>query len=373
MATGEAAPRSFLDQLIEGFQVISFEWRYVYVNPAAAKQGRSTPVELEGKLMWEAYPGIEESPLFAVMKQVMATRTSHSIENQFTFADASQRWFELRIEPVPQGVCVHSIDIDDRRRAEAALRSLNDELERRVTQRTFELEKLNRDLEAFCFSVSHDLRTPLRAVDGFSALLAESCGARLDDEGREYLRRIQAAGTRMGRLIDELLSLARLGNVDVSRKEVDVSALVRSVAEELQQTEPTRQVQWSIAPNLRAKCDPGLARIALENLLRNAWKFTGKTPNARIEVKESPEMPSAIAIIDNGAGFDMQFSGSLFRPFRRLHSERDFPGTGIGLATVHRIVEKHGGQVQAVGEVGHGSTFTLSFEPIAFEAPTSRV
>ena len=187
MTPGSAAPRSLLDHLIEGFQVISFEWRYVYVNPAAAKQGRSSPEELEGKLMWEAYPGIEESPLFPVLKQVMDGRSSACIENQFTFPDGSQRWFELRIEPVPQGVCVHSIDVEDRKRAEASLRALNDELEQRVTQRTFELEKLNRDLDAFCYSVSHDLRTPLRAVDGFSALLAESCGSRLDDEGREYL------------------------------------------------------------------------------------------------------------------------------------------------------------------------------------------
>ncbi len=358
MTLADGVDRPVLDHLLEGFQVISYDWRYVYVNPAAAKQGRSTPEALEGRLMWEAYPGIELSPLFTLMKQAMEQRTSASLENHFTHADGSQRWFELRIEPVPQGLCVHSIDIEDRKRAEASLRALTDALELRVAQRTAELEKSNRALEVFCFSVSHDLRTPLRAVDGFSALLAESNAHRLDDDGREYLRRVQGAAARMGRLIEELLRLARLATVEVTRKHVDLTVLCRALADELQQGEPTRRVEWVIAPDLRALCDPALARIALENLLQNAFKFTSKRTDARIEVGPSA---AGLVVSDNGVGFDMQFAGTLFRPFGRLHSEREFPGTGIGLATVHRIADKHDGFVRAHGEVGHGARLTLSF------------
>lgn len=363
MSFGQTLPRSVLDHLLEGFQVISPEWVYLYVNPAAATQGRSTPEQLEGKKMWEAYPGIENSALFVHLKRVMETQHPAAIENHFTFPDGSRRWFELRLEPLPQGLCIHSIDIEDRKRAEGALRALNEQLEHRVAQRTLELETSNRDLESFCYSVSHDLRAPLRAVDGFSALLAEGSAARLDDDGRELLSRIRAAGHRMGRLIDALLRLARLGNGGVNRREVDVSALAQSVISELQSREPERVLTWVLAPGLKRWCDPELTRIVLENLLGNAWKFTAKTRSPRIEVAASPEKPGCIVVSDNGAGFDMSFASSLFRPFRRLHSDHDFPGIGIGLATVRRIVEKHGGFVEAHGEVGQGSAFTFSVQP----------
>ncbi len=365
MSFSQNVPRSVLDHLLEGFQVISPDWVYLYVNPAAASQGRSTPELLEGKKMWEAYPGIEKSPLFEYLERAMKQRAPESIEHHFTYPDGSRRWFELRVEPVPQGLCIHSIDIEDRKRAESALRVLNEQLEQRVQQRTNELEKSNRDLESFCYSVSHDLRAPLRAVDGFSALLVESSFERLDDDGRELLTRIQGAGMRTGRLIEALLRLVRLGSGGVNCRQVDVSAMAELVAKELEAREPERKLTWAIEPGITAWCDPELGRIALENLLGNAWKFTAKTHAPRIEVTASRSKPGSIVITDNGAGFDMTFSASLFRPFHRLHSERDFPGMGIGLATVRRIAEKHGGAVEAQGAVGQGSVFTVSFQPRA--------
>jgi light-regulated signal transduction histidine kinase (bacteriophytochrome) len=166
----------------------------------------------------------------------------------------------------------------------------------------------------------------------------------------------------MSTLIEDLLTLSRLGRASVSRTEVDISALARSVASRLEEAQPERRVEWRIAPNLRAQCDLGLSRIVFENLLGNAWKFTARRPNAVIEVRESDDSPGAIVVIDNGAGFDMQYAGALFRPFQRLHQTQDFPGTGIGLATVQLIVEKHGGSVKATGEVGAGAQVTVSFE-----------
>ncbi len=362
---GEHVPRSVLDNLLEGFQVISPDWVYLYVNSAMASQGRSTPQQLEGKKIWEAYPGIEKTALFEHLQRVMTTRAPAFFENLFTYPDGSERWFELRIAPVPQGVCIYSLDIDDRKKAERNLTALNEALETRVAQRTHELEVSNRDLESFCFSVSHDLRAPLRAVEGFTALLIESSFERLDDDGRELLTRIEGAGARMGRLIEALLGLARLGNGDLRRREVNVSALAESVIKDLQLRDPERALTWVVEPGIRFWCDAELARIALENLLNNSWKFTSKTNSPRIEVSAGRGTPGSVAITDNGAGFDMTFSASLFRPFRRLHTEGDYPGLGIGLAIVRRIAEKHGGWVEATGAVGQGSTFTLTFEPRA--------
>ena len=361
--------RSTLDHLLEGFQIIGPDWRYLYVNPVAAKHGRSTAAELEGRTMMEAYPGIDQSPLFETLKRAMDDRVPASIENQFAVADGAARWFELRIEPVPEGVVVHSIDIEDRKKVEAELHRVNQELEQRVIDRTRDLAAANRDLEAFGYTVSHDLRAPLRAIDGFGAALAEDCGELLDENGQKHLARIRAATARMSQMIEDLLMLSRMGRAAVSRTDIDLSALAHEVAAAIEHASserperPERRVEWRIAPNLRARADLGLTRVVMENLLGNAWKFTAATPNPVIEVRESDDKPGAIVVVDNGAGFDMTYVRSLFRPFHRLHRAQEFPGTGIGLATVHRIVEKHGGSVEARGVVGGGATIIVSFEP----------
>ena len=246
------------------------------------------------------------------------------------------------------------------RQRERELRTVNVELQRTVNEQVL----LNRELEAFSYSVSHDLRAPLRSIDGFAQALREDWGERLDEVGQDHLARVRNAAQRMGRLIDDLLQLSRLTRQQIQRTNVDLSKIAREVSAELVERNPSRQVTWIIEDHLQARCDASLARIVLENLLGNAWKFTSKTPNATIEFRSVPDSaPSQFIVRDNGAGFDMRYVEKLFAPFQRLHGEREFPGTGIGLATVQRIVNKHGGRVSPSAEVGRGAEFIFSLEP----------
>jgi PAS domain S-box-containing protein len=249
-------------------------------------------------------------------------------------------------------------DVTARKRAEDEARQLNAELERRVAQRTAQLEAVNKELEAFTYSASHDLRAPLRGIDGFSQALLEDYGDRLDDDGRNYIDRIRRATDRMGRLIDDLLSLSRITRTDVNKEQINLSALARQVCDELAAAEPKRQVEVVVEPGLMAAADPRLMRIALTNLIGNAWKFTSKRADARIEVASDGTGPEPIIVVrDNGAGFDMRHADRLFGAFQRLHHVRDYPGTGIGLATVERIVHRHGGRVWVEAEVDRGANF----------------
>lgn len=244
-----------------------------------------------------------------------------------------------------------------------ALRASEARLEQRVAQRTRELTAANQELETFSYSVSHDLRAPLRAVDGFSQALQEDEGERISEEGHEHLRRLRAAAGRMGQLIDDLLQLSRVTRAELRREPVDLSALARDVAEGLQRAEPGRQVTFDITPDLKARGDARLLRGVLENLLGNAWKFTSKRSGARIEFfAESRDGGTRYCVRDNGAGFDMAYASKLFAPFQRLHRPSEFPGSGIGLATVQRIVHRHGGEIAAEGVPGAGATFRFTLE-----------
>jgi light-regulated signal transduction histidine kinase (bacteriophytochrome) len=225
-----------------------------------------------------------------------------------------------------------------------------------------ELERKNEELEAFSYSVSHDLRAPLRAIDGFSQALVEDYEDGLDARAKGYLGNIRNGARRMAELIDDMLELSRVSRTDLRPRKVDLSAEARLIAEELHRREPDRRVEIVIQDGLHADADAGLMRIALENLLGNAWKFTRKTPDARIEFAMSEDGGTAVyEVRDNGAGFNMAYADRLFRPFRRLHGETEFPGTGIGLATVHRVIDRHGGRVWATGIVDKGANlfFTL--------------
>ena len=219
------------------------------------------------------------------------------------------------------------------------------------------LDAANKELEAFAYSVSHDLRTPLRSIDGFSQALLEDYADNLDELGRDYLQRVRGASQRMGQLIDDLLDLSRTARREFRRAPVDLSTLAHLVYEGLRRSDPDRQVEFAGAPGLSASGDIGLLRIVLDNLLGNAWKFTAKRPHAQIEFGATVASGVTTYFVrDNGAGFDMAYADKLFAPFQRLHGMTEFPGTGIGLATVSRIVHRHGGRIWAEGAVNQGVT-----------------
>lgn len=253
---------------------------------------------------------------------------------------------------------VLSSDITDRMRAEEEILRLNADLEKRVEERTAELELANREMESFSYSVSHDLRAPLRHIDGFSRMLLEDYAGQLDSQGKGYLNRICAGANRMGQLIDDLLQLSSVSRNELQRRLVNLSNIARTIVTELKQTAPEREVACAIAPGVRAVGDPALLQVVLQNLLGNAWKYTGKEAHPVIEfgVAERDDAP-AFFVRDNGVGFDMAHVGKLFHPFQRLHGVDEFEGTGIGLATVRRVVERHGGRVWAESRTGEGATF----------------
>jgi len=280
-----------------------------------------------------------------------------------------KRWYQVTADPLFGEAeeivgAVHVVrDITVRRRAEAKIRALNASLERRVQEHTREFAATNRELQEFVYSVSHDLRSPLRAIDGFSFTVLEDYGDVIDEQGRSDLQRVRAAAQRMGELIDALLSLSRLGHKEVDLRPVDLSAIARRAIDELREAEPERQVEVVIEDGLVAQADTWLVDVVLENLLGNAWKFTAKRPSARIEFGAIRRDGQPVFFVrDDGAGFDPAYVDRLFAPFQRLHTAEQFPGTGIGLATVARVLGRLGGTWWAEGEVDRGATFffTLS-------------
>jgi len=276
-------------------------------------------------------------------------------------ADGSTPWILSRGVPETNeagqitGFVASLVDITERKRIE-------EELGLRVAERTDQLVRANKELEAFCYSVSHDLRVPLRSIDGFCRLLAEELDDSLQETGRDYLRRVLAATARMDRLIDDFLALSRASLREVSRSDVDLSEIAQGIAEELRQRAPEREVRFEIARGLSVKGDPALLRDALENLLGNAFKFTSRTSDACIEFfRTTSAAGEAVFVVrDNGAGFDMQQASKLFTAFHRLHDDREFEGTGVGLATVERIIQRHGGRIWAEAQPGRGASFMFT-------------
>jgi PAS domain S-box-containing protein len=347
----------FFSMSLDLLLMADLEGHFTRVNPAWEQALGWTAADLTaGPYLDLVHPDDREATARESAKLAEGKRTA-CFENRYRCKDGSYRWLSWKAVANIDRRLIYAVarDVTDERRA--AL-----ELQRKAS----ELTVSNRELEAFSYSVSHDLRAPLRGVDGFSQALLEDCGDRLGPEGRDYLHRIRGAAQHMGRLIDDLLKLARVTRADLHWEPVDLTAMAQTTLAELSHADRARVVEWSVQPGLRATGDSRLLQIAVTNLLENAWKFTGKRDRARIEfgMRQNGGATREYFVKDNGAGFDSTYGSKLFGAFQRLHHARDFPGTGIGLATVQRIVRRHGGDIRAEGapELGATFSFTLNSE-----------
>jgi len=310
------------------------------------------------------------APLDEAYVQSVKERTPFDSRHRLQMLDGRIKYVHERGETLydSDGTPLRSIgtvqDVTEQTLVEQELAAYRNTLEERVAVRTAELLNANEELEAFAYSVSHDLRAPLRAIHGFSQILQEDYGQLLDDEGRDYLRRVRANAQRMGELIDDLLSLSRISRHQLDIDTVSLTDLVREISQSLQRQNPERQARFEIQAGVSARGDGSLLRIMLVNLLGNAWKYTSKSDDVRIHFGRCrQDGVQAFFVRDNGAGFDSQYASQLFMPFQRLHSENEFEGTGIGLATVQRIVQRHGGRIWAESEPGKGATFYFTLDP----------
>ena len=481
--------RSAFDHMLEGCQIIGYDWRYIYLNESAEIHNHRPNKELIGNRYQDMWPGIEETDVFKMIERVLKTRVPHHFENEFIYPDGSIGWFDLSIQPVPDGVFILSLDISerknaemalfesekkyrliadnsndwiywlvpngkvhyvspacervtgysadefiahpkliqeivfeedremiiehhknshldhiphdleyriitkegelrwishscspifnekgeylgqrgtnrnitDRKRAEIELSKLNDTLEQRVIERTSQLEVANKEMEAFSYSVSHDLRAPLRHINGYVDLLNDKYLDILPEKAQHYLNTISGASKQMGTLIDDLLHFSRTGRQEMHKTQIDMNLLVEDALEKIRPDTAVRTIKWKIQRLPGLNGDASLLKLVWINLLDNAVKYTKYRETAEISVEYKSEKDSYIFCVrDNGVGFDMKYAHKLFGVFQRLHNQTDFEGTGIGLANVQRIIHKHNGRVWAESEPDKGSAFYFS-------------
>ena len=364
--------RNAMEYSAIGKALLDSQGRIVEANPSMATIVGKPQESLPGQSFGEQFADADED--FGAQWMRAMKEGVHRTTRRVRRGDGEVRHAQLTFAPVPGEVgqdvvgLVQVEDVTERLRAEAQVRALNRTLEARVAARTRELTQVNEELESFAYSVSHDLRAPLRSIDGFSRLLQERYGEVFDETGRAYLARVRNATSRMDDLIDAILKVSRIGRSELKPRMSDVSRMADEIVAELREQDPARQVDVRIDPGLGAWADPTLLRNLIQNLLGNAWKFTAATADARIRLYRDGQ---ALVVEDNGAGFDPNYANKLFRPFQRLHGQEEFPGHGIGLASVRRILERHGGTIRAVGEPGKGARFAFVFPNPPAEESTS--
>lgn len=350
-----------LQAMKDGFFALDREWRFTYVNPEAERVLCRPAGQLLGRTIWHEFPEAVGTNFQKQYERALLENVPVAFREFFA---PLKLWVQVRGYPDPEGLMVLFSDVTEKVRAQQEMVLLNADLARKVTVRTAELEALTKEMETFSYSVAHDLRSPLAAISGFGKMLEKEFGPFVSERGRHLLSRIRAAAGQMEQMTEGLLALARVSPVEMRPRSVDLGQIAAGLVDRLRERDPDRKVDVHVMQDLWARGDAVLLTQALSNLLSNAWKFTGKQPQARIEVgsQTSPDGQPVYFVKDNGAGFDMNYASRLFGVFSRLHTTSEFEGTGIGLAIVKKVIERHAGRIwaEAVPDQGASFYFTLN-------------
>lgn len=350
-----------LEAMGDAFVSLDRNWKYTFVNQQAIELMGKPKHELLGQSLWEVFPDIVNTEFETRYRSAMEEKLEQNFE---VYYDSYKMWLSISVYPYEDGLAIFYNDITRLKENEKQIMLLNQELEQKVKLRTQELEESNQELESFTYSISHDLRTPLRAINGFAMIMEEDYGKVLDKEGRRLLNVIKENAEKMGLLIDDLLAFSRLGKKEIKKNLVDMNELVKAVVTDIQSVQPG-PVKITIQPLHPAMADYALMTQVMINLVGNAIKYSSKKENPLVDISsEADDTWVTYKVSDNGVGFDMQYVHKLFGVFHRLHPHDEFPGTGVGLAIVARIVLKHGGKVWAEGKLNEGAGFYVALPKV---------